>query len=115
MTEALTQSELAHYTNLWCKSKGISSRDLTQHPQADDIILLVNFRQELWPHMTKSHQASWGAFWSYSYTWKKPLRKKHLVKLENISISAINTKKFKDIQANEQRQRIRQLRQTFTT
>ena len=115
MDEALTQSELAHYTNYWCKSKGISSRDLTQHPQADDIILLVNFRQELWQHMTKSQQCSWSAYWSYTYTWKKPLRKKHLIKLEHISISAINTKKFKDIQAREQRQRIRQLRQTFTT
>lgn len=115
MAEALSKSELAHYTNLWCKSKGISSKDLTEHPQADDIILLVNFRQELWQHMTKSQQASWGAFWSYSYTWKKPLRKKHLTKLENISISAINTKKFKDIKAQEQRQRIRQLKQTLTT
>lgn len=110
----LSISELNHYTNLWCREKGIHAIDLEKHKQADDVVLLVLFREQFWRDMTKAQQGSWAAFWSYSYTHKKPLKQKHLKKLENISYSAINTRHFKEIQKAEQRQRIKALRQNTT-
>ncbi len=38
-----SNSELNHLTNYWCRTLGIHSKDLVEHPQADDVVLLVNF------------------------------------------------------------------------
>ena len=88
MTEALTQSELAHYTNLWCKSKGISSRDLTLHPRIDDIILLLAFREAMWSKLNKAEQGCWSGYWSSIYHKRNKLKLKAFKKLEQITITA---------------------------
>lgn len=105
---ALEQSQLVGY---WAKTQGITQKDLESHPCIDDLILLINFRNEFWSDMTQGQRLSWQCHWDWVYFRKNTIRKKHLKKLENIIISAINTKLFKSIRRSEQRQRIHHLRQ----
>jgi hypothetical protein len=80
---------LDHYTNLWCKQKGISMRVIEQHPQADDVVMLVNWRDAMWDKLDKKQQGSFAGIWSYVYSYKKPIRQKHLTKLESITLAAM--------------------------
>ncbi len=97
--ENLTKKELQHFTNMWCQTNGIKQRDLTNHPNIDDVILLVNFRNEFWSDLTKIEQATWSGFWSIIYHRQFSLKAKHLAKLESIAQSAIFTR-----QRHQQRQ-----------
>lgn len=79
---------ITHFTNRWCREKGIHSKDLESHPQADDVVLLINFRDQFWPYMDAKEQGAWAAYWSWTYTRKFSLKKKYLEKLETIGNSA---------------------------
>lgn len=87
MSQSLSIKEKEHYTNLWCREKGIHASDLEKHPQADDVVLLIKFREQLWNDMEKSEQGVWAALWSWTYTRSLSLKKKHLEKLELIGNS----------------------------
>lgn len=104
--ETLSKREKIHYTNQWCRSIGIRNKDLTNHPSIDDVILLVNFRNEFWQDLTKIEQATWSGFWSIIYHRHYTLKATHLVKLELMAQSALFTR-----QKQQQRQgKIRALR-----
>lgn len=107
----LSISELNHYTNLWCREKGIHAIDLEKHPQADDIVLMLKWREEMWHKLNKSEQAVWGAYWNHVYFKKFPLHKKALKKFEQITITASDRHLKELIIKAEQRQRIKALRQ----
>lgn len=112
-SELMSKKELVEfYTRYWCKTKGIFERDLVQHPQINDITILVNIRDTYWSDMTASHRGVWAAYWDWVYFKKKPLKAKHLKKLEHIVINAENTKKFKTLRLTEQRQKIWAMRKT---
>lgn len=85
----LSTSEINHYTNMWCRQKGIHARDLENHPQADDVVLLINFRSEFWDVMTAQEQGVWAAYWGWTYTKACSLKRKHLDKLQKIGNSVI--------------------------
>ncbi len=110
MTTSLSNNELIHYTNLWCRQKGIHATDLEKHPQADDVVLLIRWREEMWDKLNKSEQGFFAALWSYSYTNKCSLKQKHLKKLEKITIEADIRHEKNTIIKQQQRQKIRQLR-----
>lgn len=104
----MTKNELLeYYTNYWCRSKGISKKDLESHAQIDDVILMLRFRDNLWTILNQSEQAIWGAYWNTVYHKRRPLHNKALKKLEQITITA--TDRLHKLQA--QRQRIKALRQ----
>jgi hypothetical protein len=107
---ALTLSEINHYTNYWCKSKGISSKDLEQHPRADDLVLLIAFRDAMWNRLNKSEQGVWAGYWSSVYVKKNSLHDKGLKKLEQITITAEHRHLQNLVKQAQQRQRIRQLK-----
>jgi len=90
MTEPLSQKEITHYTNYWCKTKGISIKDIESHPRADDIVLLIAFRDAVWNILNKAEQGSWAGYWSSVYVKKNKLKIKALKKLEQITITATN-------------------------
>ena len=111
MTEfPLTNSELTYYTNLWCRSVGIKSRDLTKHPQIDDVIILVKFHQEFWFDLDKTQRGVWAALWSWVYHKQFSLKAKHLNKLANITASVIGRRS----KAEKTRQHIKALRESIT-
>ena len=110
METHLSHRELQHYTNLWCRQKGIHASDLEKHPQADDVVLLIKWREEMWTKLDKSEQGFFAALWSYAYTNKCSLKQKHLTKLEKITIQATNKHLKNMIIKAQQKQKIRQLR-----
>lgn len=104
----MTKNELLeYYTNYWCRSKGISKKDLETHPQIDDVILMLRFRDSLWTILNQSEQAVWGAYWNTVYHKRRCLHKKALNKLEQITITATD----RLLQLQNQRSRIKALRQ----
>ena len=84
----LSNQEIRHYTNLWCREQGIHSRDLETHPQMDDVVLLINFREVFWPHMDSRERGIWAAYWGRTYTQKYPMKKSYFNQLEIITKSA---------------------------
>ena len=76
--------EQEQYVGYWCKTKGITKKDLESHPQIDDVILLLKYRADCWHRLNTSEQAVWGAFWGQTYKKRKALRNKSLKKLESI-------------------------------
>lgn len=111
MEHPLTKSELEHYTNYWCKTKGISSRDLEQHPQMDDVVLMLRWRDAMWDKLNKSEQAVWGAYWNTVYHKRRPIHKKALTKLEQITITASDRHLKNLVTMAQTKQKIKALRQ----
>lgn len=68
----------------WLKSHGVTVKDLDTHKQINDIVLLINIRQQFWYAMTASEQATWGGYWNVVYRNSKPLKLKALKKFETI-------------------------------
>ena len=85
----LSTKEKIHYTNLWCRSIGIKSLDLTEHPKIDDVIFLIKFRQSVWYDMNNTERGIWSGIWSWVYHNKYTLTKKNLGKLEKIASNVI--------------------------
>lgn len=103
----LSMNELIHYTNVWCKSIGIKSKDFDYHLAIDDVIFLIKFRDEFWSNMDLSERAVWGALWNWTYHKRFNLKQKHIKKLEVIANSAI----FKKQKQEKRLATIRSLRQ----
>ena len=104
--EPLSKSEKTHYTNLWCREQGIKSRDLTEHDQIDECILLINFRNEFWLDMNQQQRGYWAAYWNRTYHRQFSLKDKHFRQLEAI----INSVLFQRQQQQKRRQTIQVLR-----
>lgn len=103
----LSQSELNHYTNLWCKVKGFKSKDLELHPHIDDMILLITIREEYSDFFTQEQWDEWKKLWVMVYSKKFSLKKFHRKTLEQITIKAI----IRQSKQQLQRLKIKQLRQ----
>ena len=97
-------------TNYWCRTKGIHSSDLDTHPQIEDVMILLKYRDAMWQKLNKSEQAHWGAIWDWTYHRKYPLKNKHISKLELITLQAEQRHVNQLIEAAKARQKIRQLR-----
>tara|TARA_R110000803_G_scaffold118966_1_gene187271 strand:- start:615 stop:1052 length:438 start_codon:yes stop_codon:yes gene_type:complete len=109
--QRLMEIEASQFIGYWAKTKGIKQADLTQHPQIDDIIILIKYRDSVFTKLNKSEQAVWGAIWGIVYNKRKPFKKKHLAKLEQIYITAMQ-RHLKDLVTQaEQNQLIKALRQ----
>lgn len=81
----LEQEQMIGY---WVKRKGLKHKDLSSHPQIDDCVLLVRFRDEYWTRLNVSERAHWAAVWEWCYHKQKPLKDKHLNKLEQAIIDS---------------------------
>jgi hypothetical protein len=90
----------------WAKKKGISLSTIEQHPQFQDVVLLLNFRDALWQDLNKSEQGIWAAYWNLTYCKNRALSKKKLNKLEQITNTVIGKKE----QQAQQREKVKALR-----
>jgi hypothetical protein len=87
--DLLTQDQLkTYYTNLWVRTKGLKIRDITNHPQIDDAILLVKIRDEYWSFFNSNNKGLWAALWNKVYHLQFNLKAKHLKQLEQLVITA---------------------------
>jgi len=78
----------------WLKGHGVTVKDLDKHPRIDDVVLMINIRQEFWHAMNKHEQGVWAGYWSTVYTKRKPLHAKALRKFKNI-IQQVRQRKLK--------------------
>lgn len=79
----LEQEQLVGY---WAKKfSRITRNDLNNHPQIDDVILLLQIRDQLGKHFNNKESGMWGFCWSYTYHKRCHLKKAHLKKLETIA------------------------------
>jgi hypothetical protein len=78
----------------WLKNHGVTVADLDKHKRIQDVILLINIRQQCWLYMTVNEQSVWGAYWSIVYTQSKALNKRALAKFERIA-QQVNQRKLK--------------------
>jgi hypothetical protein len=69
-------------TNYWCRTLGIHNRDLDQHPQIDDVIILIKFIQEYEREFTPKQRVLAWVMWDWCYVKRRPLTKKYLKALE---------------------------------
>jgi hypothetical protein len=71
----------------WLREHGVKARDLESHVCADDMVILLNIRNEFWHQMTQSEQNTWGAYWGLVFVKKYPLNKKFWKKFTGIARS----------------------------
>jgi hypothetical protein len=87
--DLLTQDQLkTYYTNVWVRTKGLKIRDITNHPQIDDAILLIKIRDEYWSFFNSNNKGLWSALWNKVYHLQFNLKAKHLKQLEQLIITA---------------------------
>ena len=108
ITTPLSSREKTHYTNMWCRSIGIKSRDILNHPRIDDAIILINIRNEFWYYLSASDRGIWAAYWKKVYHLQFGLNKKALTKITNI----VNNGIYRQQQAQAKRQQIKAIRES---
>lgn len=106
----LSQTEILHYTRLWCRQQGFGYKDLTDHPQIDDCVLLIKWQNQFGDCPPK-WKKSIDRLWSYVYNHKYPLKQAHLRRLERITEAILNYRQ----RQQETRQKIRTLRKTHSS
>lgn len=84
-----TRQELNYEISSWCRKKGIRYGELDTHPQIDDVIILIKFKDEMWNDMDASERGIWGRYWNFVYNHKLPLKQAYLDKLLVITNSVI--------------------------
>jgi len=109
--QRLQELEASQFCGYWSRTKGISQRDLTYHPQIDDVILLIKWRDDCWHRLNNPERSVWAAYWSWVYKQQYSLKSKHLDKLELIYIKSKDRHLKKLLEQAEQRQRIKALKQ----
>ena len=103
--------ELDHLTNYWCRTLGIHSKDLTTHPQIDDVILLIKFIQEYEKEFTPKQRVYVFVMWDWVYKQRKPLSKKYLKAMTKIIYRLQQIRNLKAISIKKARQKIKALYQ----
>jgi hypothetical protein len=71
----LEQEQLVGY---WIKQFGISRKALVDHPQIDDVMLLIKFRLEFYKGSKAKHKRFFDNTWNWVYHNKFPLKAKQL-------------------------------------
>lgn len=106
-TSSLIQEQLVGY---WAKTKGISRDDLLKHPCIDDVIMLVNFREEFWD-LPPFWKAPFNNIYKSVYQGKIPLKAKQLKMLQRIAEGMIKWRKQRAIKQEQTRQLLKAFRQ----
>lgn len=107
----MAQTLIEGVTNYWCRTIGIHSEDLHKHPQIDDVILLIKYREEYWKSMNKAQRTSFQYMFEWAYKRKNCLGQKHLEKLKRMALTLENNRLFLKQQLQAKRIKIKQLRQ----
>ena len=69
----------------WCRSRGITVHDLESHPQMDDLILLLRWRDFAGNNVSHDEEGFYAGLWGMVYKLHYPLKKLHLQRLEQIT------------------------------
>ena len=102
----ISQREITKIANDFCRSKGISYSDLTNHPNLDDVMILIRIRDSYWDVLTSEERGIWGAYWGFAYVKSFRLKDKHITKIERI----VKYGEYRKNQKEQARNKIRKLR-----
>ena len=92
--------------DFWLREHGVKSQHLESHPLIDDMITLLQIRNEFWDRMTKPERNIWGAYWGMVFRQCYPLNQKFWKRFQGIS-KAIDHRQHKQ---QRQQLQIKQLR-----
>lgn len=67
----------------WCQSQGITPTDLTDHPQIDTVVLLIQYIQEFQEDFNQQARQNFDAVWHWVYTQRLPIKRRHRQRLIN--------------------------------
>jgi hypothetical protein len=109
----MAQTLIDGVTRYWCRTQGIYYQDLTDHPQIDDVILLVNFIEEYQKDFKAKHRVQIYLYWDWCYKNRRPLQKKQLKDLLGIGERINYIRNLKQKKLNQSRQKIKATRQTI--
>lgn len=113
MTRQFTHQELEHLTRYWCRTQGIHYQDLLEHPQIDDVIILIKFIEEYQREFKAKQRVNVYLLWDNCYKKRRPLKKKHLGQLLNIGQRINYIRNLRLEAQNLARQKIKALRRTM--
>lgn len=108
-----SHSELEHLTNYWCRTLDIHSKDLTEHPQIDDVILLIKFIKEFLQELRSNYRIQVYIIWDWVYQQRRPITKKYLKKLNRIGNCVLKNRYFKQKEMANQRKKIKAITRTL--
>ena len=75
---AKQQEQLLGY---WVKQFGITSKDLNNHPQIEDLMLLIRWKAEFYHDSKSKHKRFFENTWNWVYYNKRALKEKQLSSL----------------------------------
>jgi hypothetical protein len=99
--------------NYWCRTQGIHYRDLAEHPQIDDVILLIKFIGEYQKEFKAKQRVEVYIYWDWCYNKKQALKNKHLKNILSIGNRLEHIRNQKAKVKAQTRQRIKALRRTI--
>lgn len=104
----LEQEQLVGY---WSKRFGISKQDLDRHPQIDDLMLLIKYKDEFYHDQKAKHRKFFNNTWDWVYTNKLPLKAKQLRTLGYYAQGSIAHRQNVELRTQQQRHSIKVSRQ----
>ena len=111
--QTMAQTLIEGVTRYWCRTQGIHYQDLTDHPQIDDVILLVNFIEEYQKDLKAKHRVQIYLYWDWCYKNRRPLQKKQLKDLLGVGERINYIRNLKQKKLNQSRQKIKATRRTI--
>jgi hypothetical protein len=104
----VTESRQDSAIKRWAYKKGISLDYLKDHPYYEDVVFLLDFRDEFQNEYKTSrlYTASYNAYWRNTYCLKKPLKAKAFRKFEIMALDCLEIRQLQQLQ----RQKIQSLR-----
>lgn len=100
-TDPLTRTrngEQEQLVGYWVKRFGINRKDLTEHPQINDVMLLIDFARQF-PDMNNHQQKRFDQAWNWVYHNTLPLKAKHFKSLYRTGTTIRRWRKRKANQA----------------
>lgn len=76
--QQLKDNEQEQLVGYWIKRHGITKSDLTEHPQIDDVMLLIRWKDEFYRDGKAKHKRFFDNTWSWVYHNRLPLKANHL-------------------------------------
>lgn len=114
MTRQFSHQEIEHLTRYWCRTLGIHSKDIDQHPQIDDVIILIKVLKEYLNELQDSKRLHLAILWDWVYKQKKALTQRQCKQLTRLIYRLEATRYHKKLRLDKKRRKIRQNRTTPT-
>jgi hypothetical protein len=91
----------------WIRGLGITKKDLDRHPQINDLMLLIQYREEFYADQKAKHKKFFNNTWNCVYTRRLPLTAKQLRTLRHYAQGTVAHRENVQTRVQQQRQTIK--------